>query len=41
MVCYIMMELCMFLVAMHDFKYSKLGMMFLLQAILDSTRPWN
>jgi hypothetical protein len=41
MVYYIVMVFCMFLMAMCDFKFSKLGTMFWLQAILDPTRPWS
>jgi hypothetical protein len=41
MVCYIMMDFCMYLMALLDSKYSKLFMMFQLQVTLDSTRSWN
>jgi hypothetical protein len=41
MVYFIMMVFCMFLMALCDFKFSKLSMMFWLYAILDLIRPWS
>jgi hypothetical protein len=35
----VMVFCCMFLMALRDFKFFKLGMMFWLHAILDSTKP--
>jgi hypothetical protein len=41
MVYYIVMDFYMFLMALRDFKFSKLGTMFWIHAILNSTKPWN
>jgi hypothetical protein len=41
MVYFIMMVFCMFLMALCDFKFFRLGTMFWLQGILDLTRPWS
>ncbi len=41
MFCYIMMNFCIYLMALFNSKYFKLDMMFQLQATFDSTRPWS
>jgi len=41
MVYFIVMVFCMFLMAMHNFKFSRLNMMIWLYTILDSTKPWS
>jgi hypothetical protein len=41
MVYFMVMVFCIFLMALCDFKFSRLSMMFWLHVILNSTRPWS